>query len=98
MRLVSADSSSDLSLPASVIKNRLVVKAKCPMSSSVAGKTILIHIAMPDNRPNSTPSKATNNSEVNKAAMPADNRGKAAMTYAHTNNNTPRFTHQLQLG
>ena len=39
MRLVSADSSSDLSLPASVTRKRLVVSARWPISSSVAGST-----------------------------------------------------------
>ena len=79
MRLVSADSSSDLSLPASVTRKRLVVSARWPMTSSIAGNTSLSQVALPDSRPNSVPSKATNSTSVTMAAVPADRRGNTAM-------------------
>ncbi len=79
MRLVSADSSSDLSLPASVIRKRLVVSARWPMTRSAAGKTNLSQVAAADSRLNSTTSSTTNSSRVTMAALPADSRGSPAI-------------------
>ena len=44
IRLVSADSSSDFSLPASVTRKRLVVSARWPMTSNTAGSTKLTQL------------------------------------------------------
>ena len=98
MRLVSADSSSDLALPSSVIKKRLVVSAKWPMSSRVAGSTSLIHKPAEASMPPSSASSTTKSTAVITAAMPADKRGRAAIKYAATTKNASIATQMPQLG
>ena len=98
MRFVSADSSSDLSLPASVVKKRLVVSARCPITSNDAGKTSWSHFPAPDNNPNSTSNRAVNSNSVMAAALPADKRGSPAIKYNATTETAARVVQTPHAG
>ena len=98
MRFDSAPAASDCSLPRSVIKKRLVVSSRWPITSSAAGSISFTQMPGPIINAKWVPSSTTKMPSVNIAAGPARKRGNSAIRYAATNASASSITHNPHVG
>ncbi len=98
MRLDSAESRSDLALPRSVERKRLVVSRTWPITSSTAEAISWIHIRWPAISTKCATNSAASNNALTVKPIPALSRGSSTIRYSATTRKAALSAQKPQVG